>query len=45
MLKKALYGLKQAPRKCYAKVDKHLQHQGFIKGSMANNLYIKFEDD
>ena len=40
-LKKALYGLKQAPRAWYARLDKYLQQQGFKRGSVDNNLYIK----
>jgi hypothetical protein len=40
-LKKALYGLKQAPRAWYSRLDKYLQHAGFRKGSVDNNLYIK----
>jgi hypothetical protein len=36
-----LYGLKQAPRAWYSRLDKYLQHVGFIKGSADNNLYIK----
>ena len=44
-LKSALYGLKQAPRAWYANLDKHIQHQGFQKGSTNNYLYIKFEGD
>jgi hypothetical protein len=37
-LKKALYGLKQAPRAWYSRQDKYLQHAGFRKGSVDNNL-------
>jgi hypothetical protein len=44
-LKKALYGLKQAPRAWYSRLDKYLQHEGFIKGSVVNNLYIKVTQD
>jgi hypothetical protein len=40
-LKKALYGLKQAPRAWYSRLDKYLQQEGFRKGSVDNNLYIK----
>jgi hypothetical protein len=40
-LKKALYGLKQAPREWYSRLDKYLQQEGFIKGSVDNKLYIK----
>jgi hypothetical protein len=40
-LKKALFGLKQAPRAWYSRLDKYLQHAGFVKGSVDNNLYVK----
>jgi hypothetical protein len=40
-LKKALYGLKHAPRAWYSRLDKCIQHAGFIKGSADINLYIK----
>ena len=40
-LKKALYGLKQAPRAWYSRLDKYLQKQGFKRGGVDNNLYIK----
>ena len=40
-LKKALYGLKQDPRAWYSRLDKYLQQEGFRKGSVENNLYIK----
>ena len=42
-LKKALYGLKQAPRAWYSRLDKYLQQQGFIRGNVDNNLYIKMD--
>ena len=44
-LKKALYGLKQAPRAWYYRLDKYLHQQGFSKGSIDSNLYIKIEND
>jgi hypothetical protein len=40
-LKKALYGIKHALRAWYSRLDKYLQHAGFIKGSADNKLYIK----
>jgi hypothetical protein len=43
-LKKSLYGLKQAPRAWYSRLDKHLQQQGFKRGTADNNIYIKLED-
>jgi hypothetical protein len=43
-LKKALYGFKQVHRACYSILDKYLQ-QGFIKGIVDNNLYIKVDQD
>eukprot|EP00253_Pinus_taeda_P004775 PITA_04775 len=44
-LKKALYGLKQAPRAWYYRLDKYLHQQGFSKGSIDINLYIKIDND
>eukprot|EP00253_Pinus_taeda_P033436 PITA_33436 len=44
-LKRALYGLKQAPRTWYYHLDKYLYQQGFSKGSVDSNLYIKIEND
>ena len=44
-LKKALYGLKQAPRAGYARLYKYLQQQGFKRGSVDNNLYIKMDKE
>jgi hypothetical protein len=44
-LKKALYGLKQDPRSWYSRLDKYLQHVGFKKGSVDNNIYIKVTQD
>lgn len=44
-LKKDLYVLKEAPRAWYKRLDKYLQQQGFKKGTIDNNLYIKFEGD
>ena len=42
-LKKTLYGLKQAPRAWYERLDKYLQHQGFKRGSVDSNIYIKMD--
>jgi hypothetical protein len=44
-LKKALYGLKQSPRPWYFRLDIYLQKQGFKKGNVDNNLYIKVNQD
>ena len=44
-LKKALYGLKQAPRPWYARLDHNLEQQGFKKGVVGSNLYIKMNED
>jgi hypothetical protein len=44
-LKKALYGPKQAPRAWYARLYKYLQQQGFKRGSVDNNLYIKMDNE
>ena len=43
-LKKALYGLKQAPRAWFSRLDNYLKQQGYIRGAIDNNLYIKFEN-
>ena len=44
-LNKALYGLKKIPRAWYKRLDKYLQQQGFKKGTVDNNLYVKSEGD
>jgi hypothetical protein len=44
-LKKAIYGLKQAPRSWYARLDHYIQQQGFKRGVVDNNLYIKTEKE
>ena len=44
-LKKALYGLKQAPRAWYSRLEKYLQKQGFKKGGVDSNLYIKANEN
>ena len=43
-LKKALYGLKRAPRAWFSRLDNYLKQQGYIRGGMDSNLYIKFEN-
>ena len=43
-LKKALYGLKQALRAWFSRLEKYLQKQGYRRGAVNNNLYIKFEN-
>jgi hypothetical protein len=40
-----LYGLKQAPRAWYSRLDRYLQQQGFMKGNVNSNLYIKVTQD
>ena len=40
-LNKAQYGLKQAPRAWYARMDAYLLRNGFMKGIVDPNLYIK----
>ena len=40
-----MYGLKQAPRAWYERLDKYLQQQGFKRGSVDNNLYIKMDKE
>jgi hypothetical protein len=44
-LKKALYGLEKAPRAWYSRLEKYLQQQGFRKGNVDINLYIKVDRD
>lgn len=44
-LKKDLYGLKKASRAWYARFDRYLQQQGFQRGCVDNNLYIKIEGE
>ncbi|GLJ31038.1 hypothetical protein SUGI_0621080 [Cryptomeria japonica] len=44
-LKKSLYGLKQVPRAWYSWLDKYLKIQGFWKGNVDSNLYIKVNGD
>ena len=44
-MKKALYGLKQAPRAWYSRLDNYLRQQGYRKGNIGSNLYIKEEND
>lgn len=43
--KQALYGLKQAPRAWYARLDKYLLQQGYKKGNVDSNIYLKVEGD
>jgi hypothetical protein len=43
-MKKAMYGLKQAPRAWFSRLDQYLQKQGYKRGIIENNLYIKIED-
>jgi hypothetical protein len=45
ILKKALYGLKQAPRAWYSRLEKYLQQQGFKRGVVDNNIYIKIDNE
>ena len=40
-LKKALHGLEKAPIGWYPRLDRYLQQQGFKKGNVHRNLYIK----
>jgi hypothetical protein len=42
-LRKDLYGIKQALRAWYYRLDRYLHQQGFKKGTVDNNLYIKAE--
>jgi hypothetical protein len=44
-LRKALYSLKHAPIARYFRLDIYIQHQGFRKGNVDNNLYIKVTQD
>jgi hypothetical protein len=45
ILKKSLYGLKKSPRAWYSRLDKYLQQQGFRKGNVDINIYIKVDQD
>lgn len=38
-------GLKQAPHAWYYHLDRYLQQQGFKKGSVDSNKYIKIDID
>ena len=40
-----MYGLKQTPRAWYSRLDKYIQQQGFMRGHVDCNLYIKFEGE
>ena len=44
-LKKTLYGLKQAPEAWYLRLDKYLQQQGFKRGFVDINIYIKTHNE
>ena len=44
-LKKALYGLKEVLRAWYAHLDRYLHQQGFKKGSVDKNVYVKVDQD
>jgi hypothetical protein len=44
-LKKTLYGIKQAPISWYSRLDKYIQQQGFKRGIVDNNLYIKIVEE
>jgi hypothetical protein len=43
-LKEALYGLKQDPRAWFSRLDNYLQQQGYKRGTIDINLYIKIEE-
>jgi hypothetical protein len=45
ILKKELYGLKQASKAWYTRLDRYLHQQGFKKGNVDKNLYIKVNQD
>ena len=40
-LKKSLYGLKQAPRGWYERLSRFLLGNGFKRGKIDNNLFLK----
>jgi hypothetical protein len=40
-LEEEVYIEQLVPRAWYSRLDKYLQHVGFIKGSANNNLYIE----
>jgi hypothetical protein len=39
-----MYGLKQPFRAWFSRLDQYLQKQGYKRGTIDNNLYIKIED-
>lgn len=43
-LKEALYGLKQDPRAWFSRLENYLQQQGYKRGTIEINLYIKIEE-
>jgi hypothetical protein len=43
-LKKALCGLKQSPRAWFSRLDQYLQQQGYKRGTIDSNLYIKIKE-
>ena len=44
-LRKALYGLKQAPIAWYERLSQFLLENGFLRGKVENNLFIKHKND
>jgi hypothetical protein len=42
-LKKSLYGLKKPLESWYSRLDKYLQEQGFKKGNVDSNIYVKVD--
>ena len=44
-LRKTLYGVKQALRVWFSRLDSYLNQQGYKRGAIESNLYIKFENN
>ena len=42
--KKALYTLKQAPKAWFSRLDQYLQQQGYKKGTIDSNPYVKIKE-
>ena len=43
-LKKVVFGLKQDPRAWFSRLDSYLKQQGFKRGVIESNLYLKIKD-
>jgi len=45
IMKKTLYGLNKAPIVWYSRIYKHLQQQGFKRGTTNINVYFKIDNE